>query len=220
MKKYIVMAIMLLSFVISNVPTSAYSAEKSKKTTSVKKKKTKKKSGSGPDYAVMNFLPLGAGQFNQGRPMLGAVFAGGQVGMLGFYMYNKMNIDKSNDDATKTIADIKKANRAPTSAEKKYLDDNSAYVKSANSMASLALIGFVGVYAASVVDAVWDPLGLHKAAASKAKTVMDMEEGPAKWAAEKQIEAEQTSAKISMFALPPSQDSGSTFGLSLAKSFR
>ncbi len=93
-------------------------------------------------------------------------------------------------------------------------------MKKTNSEANLCLLGFVGLYAAGVVDAVFDPFGGRRAAAKKTAEIEDMDDGAAKWAAEKKLDLLQTKPRFSMFALPTTDTSKNTFGLTLEKSFR
>ncbi|MBC7661314.1 MAG: hypothetical protein H7249_16590 [Chitinophagaceae bacterium] len=237
MKKYFVTTIMLLSLLVSSLSATSFAADKDPAAAAApaskdkkdktatpagkKTKKVKKKVGSGTaDMSPLNFLPFGVGQFREGRPLMGGVLGGGQVMMLYLYMDRKKQIDASNKDASATIADINANGGTIDSATQSYLDRNASYVKKTNSEASLCLVGFLGLWAAGVVDAVWDPLGMHKADASKAKAAMEMEEGAQKWALEREIENTQTRPRLSAFALPTLDHSKSTFGLTLQKSFR
>lgn len=223
MKKYIVLAIMLLSLLLaSTVPPSLMAAGKKTSTSSVKKgkKKVKKKASGKADYSALNFLPFGVGQFRQGRPVMGGVLGGGQALMLFLYMDRKKQITASNNDANTTIAEINASGAEPDAETTDYLKRNADYVKKTNTEANLCLVGFVGLYAASVIDAVWDPLGFRHSAAKKAAEIEDMDDDAAKWAAERQLDLMQTKPRISMFALPTTDKSKNTFGLTLEKSFR
>ncbi|MBC7531554.1 MAG: hypothetical protein H7318_08250 [Oligoflexus sp.] len=221
MKKYIVLAIMLLSLLVSAVPPSLIAAEKRSGTTSVKKvKKMKKKSSGKADYNALNFLPFGVGQFRQGRPIIGGMLGGGQAMMLFLYMDRKKQITASNKDANTTIAEIS-ASAAPASAEtQSYLERNAAYVKKTNTEANLCLLGFMGLYAAGVVDAVWLHVGAKESAAKKAAEIEDMDDSAAKWAAEKKLDLLQNKPRFSMFALPTMDKSKNTIGVTWEKSFR
>lgn len=221
MKKYIVLVIMLLSLLGSAISPSLIAADKKPGTTAIKKgkKATQKKSSGKADYNALNFLPFGIGQFRQGRPIMGGVLGGGQAMMLFLYMDRKKQISASNKDASATIAEIDPTQPADADTDA-YLKRNADYVKKTNSEANLCLIGFMGLYAAGVIDAVWDPLGSRHAAAKKATEVGEMDEGAAKWAAEKKLDLLQNKPRFSMFALPTTDKSKNTFGLTLEKSFR
>lgn len=221
MKKYIVLAIMLLSFLFSAVPSSLTAAPKKSSTSSVKKvKKVKKKASGKADYNALNFLPFGVGQFRQGRPIMGGVLGGGQAMMLFLYMDRQKQITASNNDANTTISEINASAEPADEETTAYLKRNADYVKKTNSEANLCLLGFVGLYAAGVIDAVYDPFGSRRAVSRKTAEIEDMDESAAKWAAEKKLDLLQNKPRFSMFALPTTDTSKNTFGLTWEKSFR
>lgn len=223
MKKYIVLTMMVLGLLGSSFESTSYAAPAKKTAASKKTKKVKKKSSSGgADYSPLNFLPFGVGQFRQGRPLMGGAIGGGQVVMLYLYMDRKKQIDASNSDANATINEINANGGTPDAETSDYLDRNAAYVKKTNQEANLCLLGFLGLYAAGVVDAVWDPLGLNRSGSKKAKTAMEAEEDTAeKWAAERDLEKFQARPRMSLMALPPtlSVTQKTAFGLSFEKRF-
>ena len=221
MKKYIVLAIVLLGLLVSAVPPTLTAAEKRSGTTSVKKvKKMKKKSSGTADYNALNFLPFGIGQFRQGRPVIGGVLGGGQAMMLFLYMDRKKQITASNKDASATIAEINDSGVPAPAETQAYLERNAAYVKKTNTEANLCLLGFMGLYAAGMVDAVWLHVGAHDSAAKKAAEIEDMDDNAAKWAAEKNLDLLRNKPRFSMFALPTTDKSKSTIGVTWEKSFR
>ncbi|RYZ81279.1 MAG: hypothetical protein EOP04_24295 [Proteobacteria bacterium] len=227
MKKYIVIASMLLSFSAASISAPAFAApaasapsgKKEVKTT--KKAKKKKKSSGKADFSPLNFLPFGVGQFMQGRPLMGAVLGGGQAGMLFLYLDRNSQIDASNKDATATINEIKAKGTTETDTDAQaYLKRNADYVKKTQTEATLCLVGFVGLYGVSVVEAVWDPFGSRKSAEKKAADLQEMEDGAEKWAKQEEFDREQTKGRFSMFALPTMEKANSSYGISFNKSFR
>ncbi len=225
MKKYIAVAMMVFSMLAANIPMTALAAEKKaeeKKEGKKSKKSTKKKSSGKADYSPLNFLPFGVGQFRQGHTVEGAVLGGGQALMLYLYMDRKAQVSQSNKDATATINEVNASGEPASDETLSYLSRNADYVKKTNQEASLCLVGFLGLWGLSVVDAVWDPLHHHKAVA-KAKTAADEleDDSAAKWAAEKKVEQLESSSKLSLMVLPSSAERrDNTFGLTWAKSFR
>lgn len=222
MKKYIALVIMFLALLAGSVPAESFAAPKKKaaSTTVKKAKKTKKKGSGKADYAPMNFLPFGVGQFTQGKYISGAVLGGGQAMMLFLYMDRKSQITASNNDANATIAEINAEGGTPPAETLDYLQRNSEYVKKTNQEANLALLGFFGLYAAGVVDAVWDPLGMRKTVAKKTAEIEEMDDDASKWVAEKKLDSLKTQTRIAPFALPTLDKAHSTFGLTFNKSFR
>ncbi|RZA20623.1 MAG: hypothetical protein EOP10_17795 [Proteobacteria bacterium] len=224
MKKYIVIASMLLSFSAASIPASAFAAPAApakKEVKTSKKVKKKKKSSGKADFAPLNFMPFGVGHFVQGRPLTGAVFGGGQAMMLYLYMDRNSQIDASNKDATATINEIKAKGTTETDTDAQaYLKRNADYVKKTQTEATLCLLGFFGLWGASVVDAVWDPFGSRKASEKKVADLEEMEDGAEKWAKQEELDRLQTQGRFSMFALPTTQNDNSSFGISFNKSFR
>jgi len=225
MKKYIVVATMLLSLLLSGVSTSVSAAPAAgtgtKKTGTVKKVKVKKKKvASTADYSVLNFAPFGVGHFVQGRPIMGSILGGGQAVMLFLYLDRQKQIDASNKDASATIAEVDASGLPPDQETTDYLSRNAAYVKKTGTESTLTLVGFMGLYAISVVDAIYDPFGGRAAAAKKVVEIENMDDDASKWVAQKKFDDLINTPRFSMFALPTSGDSKGTIGLSLQKSFR
>jgi multidrug efflux pump subunit AcrB len=228
MKKHLVVLSMLISFNAASISSPALAAAASapakkegKATKEVKttKKAKKKKSVGKADFSALNFLPFGVGQFVQGRPLMGAVLGGGQAAMLFLYMDRKNQISASNKDAQATIDDIKARGESDEDTDN-YLKRNSDYVKKTETEATLCLLGFVGLYGASVVEAVWDPFGSRRSAEKKVSELNEMEDGANKWAKQEELDRLQTKGRFSMFALPTVERSNSLFGISFEKKFR
>lgn len=167
---------------------------------------------SGADYSIMNFLPFGIGQFTQGKTIVGATFAASQAGMLFLFLDRKKQVDLSNKDADTTYNEILADGGEPSQEQLDYLTANENYVKKTQQEANLALIGFFGLYALGVADAIWDPLGLRP---SKSVTEVMTEQ-------EKRVaDAEKAKPQVGLFVLPTG-DRGEerTYGFTLNKSFR
>lgn len=227
MKKHFAIAAMLLSFSFASLPAPVEAATKkakagAKKSTAKKKKvtKKKKKASSGADYSVTNFLPFGVGQFMQGRPLMGSVLGGGQAAMLFLYMDRKSQITASNNDANATIADINANGGVADEETSEYLARNADYVTKTNTEANLCLLGFMGLWGVSVVEAVWDPFGSRSSASSKAAALEEMEDGAEKWAKQEELDRVMTKSRFSAFALPTTDKAHSTFGITFEKNFR
>ncbi len=221
MKKYIVLAIMLQSLLLSGIPTRLDAAPKKSGSGMVKKKK-KTKAAPAPgkgDFSPLNFAPFGIGQFVQGRPIMGGILGGGQAAMLFLYLDRQKQVSASNSDASATIAEIQASGEAADTETADYLARNAAYVKKTNTEATLCLVGFFGLYAVSVFDAIYDPFGGRKAE-KKAAEIDNMDDDAAKWVAEESQYHLKSKPRFSMFALPTTENTKGTFGLSLQKSFR
>jgi hypothetical protein len=162
----------------------------------------------GSDYSFSSFLPFGIGQFAQGKTIVGATLAASQAGMLFLYLDRKKQIDLSNSDAAATIAEVDASGAAADQETLDYLTANENYVTKTQQEANLALIGFVGLYAIGVIDAIFDPLGLRP-------TAMLSKEEESKWADEQKVKP-----RVGVFVLPSGNDgSNRSYGFSLMKSF-
>jgi hypothetical protein len=118
---------------------------------------------------LKNYLPLGINNFLQGKTLTAAATATLQVGGLFLYLNRKQAAASANKDATAVIEDAT-ANDATDSPEfLQFLNDNDAFVKKANSEATMALLVMASGYAISVVDALFDPLGTAKLASEDSK---------------------------------------------------
>lgn len=113
---------------------------------------------------LKNYLPFGLNSYMQGKTLTAVALGGAQLGGLFLFMNRKDAAAAADKDAKAVIADAE-ANGATDSEEfLQFLDDNDAFVKKANSEATLALMIMAGGYALSVVDALFDPLGTATAA--------------------------------------------------------
>lgn len=225
MKKQLAIASMLLSFSFASIPAPVFAATKKEAKSSKKKKSKKKKKKSGgssaADFSAVNFLPFGVGQFVQGRPLMGAVLGGGQAAMLFLYMDRKNQVSASNKDADATIAEVNENGGVPDEETADYLKRNADYVTKTNTEANLCLLGFVGLWGVSVVEAVWDPFGSRKALSKKSAELEEAEDDSAEqWAKQEQLYKLQDKGRFSAFAQPTTYNSQSAFGLSFEKKFR
>lgn len=108
---------------------------------------------------IKNYLPFGINSFMQGKTLTAVALGGMQVGGL-FLWLNRMDAAAAADkDAKAVIADAEQNDATGTPEFLQFLDDNDAFVKKANSEASLALLLVAGGYAISIVDSLFDPLG-------------------------------------------------------------
>lgn len=164
----------------------------------------------GADYSVMNFLPFGVGQFTQGKTLVGGVFAGSQAAMLFLFLDRKKQIDLSNSDADATYKEVLESGEDADQATLDYLAQNEAYVKKTQQEANLALLGFVGLYALGVVDAIWDPLGLRPSKTSMVGTMTEQEK--------KIADAEKVKPSVGLFVLPTG--ASSSYGFTFNKALR
>ncbi len=131
-------------------------------------KLTKKSRGNADHSAgnIKNYLPFGLNSYMQGKTVSAVVFGGAQAGGLLLYLNRKQAASDADKDAKSVIADAE-ANDATDKEEfLQFLSDNDAFVKKANSEATMALGLFVGAYALSVVDAILDPFHTSKKSAS------------------------------------------------------
>lgn len=228
MRKKLAIASMLLSFSVASIPETVFAAakkeSKAKKKSGKKKKKKKKMKASGAktgaDFSPMNFLPFGVGHFVQGRPLMGTVLGGGQAAMLFLFIERKSSISASESDAEATIKDLGESD--PDAETLAYLKANADYVDKTNSEATLALVGFFGLWGAGVIDAVWDPFGSRAAISKKSAELEDAEEDSAdQWVKTEQLHRLEDKGRFSAFAGPTSyKNSNSAFGLSFDMKLR
>lgn len=114
---------------------------------------------------LKNFIPFGLNSYLQGKTLTAVAFGGVQAGGLLLYLNRKQAAADADKDAKAVIADAE-ANNATGSAEfLKFLDDNDAFVKKAQSESNMALFLMMAGYSLSIVDALFDPLGTSKTAA-------------------------------------------------------
>ncbi len=114
----------------------------------------------------MNYLPFGAGQFQQQKTWIGLGLAAGQAGSLLFYFDRLQQIKSANNDATAVFqsADLEK-----DSGLYEFFDSNEAFVKKTQQESQVALFSFFGLYALGVYDALYDPFQLKNKSKKKKK---------------------------------------------------
>ena len=109
---------------------------------------------SGKDAGLLAFAPFGAGQFIQGKTLLGSGLAAGQA--FGLFLYfERDSAAKAADAEALSIIEDQEANSSYTEEEfAAYLDSNEEFVLAARSEAQNGLYLFVGLYAAGVAEAI------------------------------------------------------------------
>ena len=109
---------------------------------------------------IINLLPFGLGQFQQGKTFLGAGLAVGQVIGLGLFFERSQAEAQANQDALDVINDYEQ-NGADSGIDEtqflQYLDENEQFVLKARQEATLGLILFGGLYAGGVLEALLNP---------------------------------------------------------------
>ena len=109
---------------------------------------------------IINLLPFGLGQFQQGKTLLGAGLAVGQVVGLGLFLERSQAEAQANQDALDVINDYEQ-NGTDTGIDEaqflQYLDDNEKFVLEARQQAQIGLLLFSGLYAAGVLEAIFNP---------------------------------------------------------------
>ncbi|RYZ84317.1 MAG: hypothetical protein EOP04_18240 [Proteobacteria bacterium] len=113
---------------------------------------------------IKNYIPVGINNFLQGKTITAVATAGLQVGGLFLFLNRKQAAADADKDAKSVIADAETNSETENEKFQKFLSDNDAFVKKANSEATLALAMMAGGYAISVIDALFDPLGTAKVA--------------------------------------------------------
>jgi len=126
--------------------------------------KTAGKSNRSPGN-LKNYIPFGLNNYMQGKTLTAVALGGAQAGGLLLYLNRKQAAADANKDATAVIADAEANNATETEEFLKFIDDNSAFVKKADSEANLALLITMAGYGFSVIDALFDPLGTSRTAA-------------------------------------------------------
>lgn len=119
---------------------------------------------------LKNYIPFGLNSFMQGKTLTAIAFGGAQVGGLLLFLNRKQAAGDANKDAKAVIADAEANSATRTETFLKFLDDNDAFVKKANSEANMALLITMAGYGLSVVDALFDPLGTNRTAALESKS--------------------------------------------------
>ena len=119
------------------------------------------------------------------------------------------------------ITEINANGGEPDAETTDYLQRNADYVKKTNTEANLCLLGFVGLWGVSVVDAVWDPFGSRKAIAKKTAEVEEEEDDSAgQWAKQEELDRLTNKGRFSAFAVPKAESAQTGFGISFEKKFR
>lgn len=106
-----------------------------------------------------NYLPFGINSFMQGKTLTAVALGGMQVGGLFLFMNRTEAAAAADKDAKAVIADAEENEATEQEQFQQFLSDNDAFVKKANSEATMALMLAMGGYALSIVDSLFDPLG-------------------------------------------------------------
>lgn len=113
---------------------------------------------------LKNYLPFGLNSYMQGKTLTAVFLGAAQAGGILLFLNRKQAAADADKDAKAVIADAE-ANGATESEEfLQFLDDNDAFVKKANSEASLSLLLTAASYSLSVIDSLFDPFGTGKTA--------------------------------------------------------
>lgn len=113
---------------------------------------------------IKNYLPFGLNSYMQGKTLTAVAFGAAQAGGLLLFLNRKQAASDADKDAKAVIADAEANSATEEPAFLQFLDDNDAFVKKANSEASMALLITMAGYGLSVVDSLFDPLGTSKSA--------------------------------------------------------
>ncbi|RYZ78771.1 MAG: hypothetical protein EOP04_29055 [Proteobacteria bacterium] len=113
---------------------------------------------------IKNYIPFGINNILQGKTITGVVTGGLQAGGLLLFLNRKQAVTDADKDAKSVIASAEEKNETENADFKKFLNENDAFVKKANTEATLAVVMVLGGYAISLVDAFFDPLGTGKVA--------------------------------------------------------
>ncbi len=113
---------------------------------------------------LKNYLPFGLNSYLQGKTLSAVVFGGAQAGGLLLFLNRKQASAAADKDATAVIADAEANDGLQSEEFLQFLDDNDAFVKKANSEATIALLLAAGGYGLSVIDSLFDPFGTSKTA--------------------------------------------------------
>ncbi len=114
-----------------------------------------KRSASRSSNPVIKFLPFGAGQYQQGKYLLGGAFTAAQGGALIMYFMNSSNATQANAAASQAFAarDASGVSQEDMEYYDKQATDQLAYAKSSDDNATLCLLGFGAAWAASTIEA-------------------------------------------------------------------
>lgn len=167
------------------------------------------------DYT--NYLPFGAGQFHQNKNWLGFGLAAAQAGSMMFYFSTLSKLDSQRNDVHMVMRDSK--SNDPSLVD--YLNQSEAFEKQTQKQAQMALLGFFGLYAFGVIDAIYDPLNtssmnvtLGRSVASQAKDKPSAQK--AKELAKRETKVKSKS-KVAPVVAP--QQGKPIFGFSVARDF-
>ncbi|MFW7379070.1 MAG: hypothetical protein ACOH5I_09715 [Oligoflexus sp.] len=107
---------------------------------------------------LINLLPFGAGQLQQGKTLLGASFALGQAVGLGLFLERTQAANQADKDALEVINSFEAGDSdIQEDAFFVYLDQNESFVKAMRSEAQVGLLLFAGLYTAGVLEAILNP---------------------------------------------------------------
>ncbi|MBP6217118.1 MAG: PEGA domain-containing protein [Oligoflexales bacterium] len=140
-----------------------------------KKRKTAQTSpypiNSGKPNPLLSFLPFGAGQFSQGKTLLGAGFLVGQIAGLGLFYTRYTEADSMTESANKVLAQRQSTLESlPEDQQQGYFDETTSYYASQNVKISTARTNgyyglglFLGLWIASSLEALYndDSSGPH-----------------------------------------------------------
>ncbi|MBC7659972.1 MAG: hypothetical protein H7249_09715 [Chitinophagaceae bacterium] len=113
---------------------------------------------------LKNYLPFGLNSYMQGKTMSAAAYGAAQAFGILLYLNRKQAAADADKDAKSVIADAETAGETGNEKFLKFLSDNDAFVKKANSEASLSLLLAAAGYGLSVVDSIMDPFHTSKSA--------------------------------------------------------
>ncbi len=110
----------------------------------------------------MRLLPFGVGQFVNGSPLLGTVFAAGEIGALVFWWQNNQAATTAANDTNKILQERKIQEEALPEADREQWRKDSeefqlarkAYVEKTHQQGIIGLVAFGGLWAAGAIEAI------------------------------------------------------------------
>lgn len=109
--------------------------------------------GASKSNLLITLLPFGAGQFQNGSYVLGGAFLGAETYALYYYYTNLQKVTKATNERNAFVKDKQATGDELTEDEQGYVTRTDNYIRDTKQQIQYAQLGFVGLWAVGVVEA-------------------------------------------------------------------